>query len=570
MTAKTFRIVILVVAALALVFTVIGTPGELVYFPDAGNNCASWLSAWRYLQRCNSVNTITKIDDLQTTDYNKSRLKATAAMEILSIAFVLGIVVLSLLNVKSDAPVSSFRIISIVLAVLSAVTLGVAWGLPLELKDLGSKAAKSWGWALLIVAWCLVVIEIALLIVLQDKGASSSSSSAEPEDNNKAREVKPAAATSSEPPAPAKKAEEAPKPGTQTNPLTATKKEGDEVQVFKNDNSNDEEDEPAVYQEKPQPGPRKFNVAAIRGGKSESAVPRDQFGNAIGDQFDLVKDGAMRGFKILVGDFYGSTKKTDMEIVFNEGGFLRANLERKGFKVDYVKKLADFNAKFNPESYHAAIIICSSGRKGDTPAEVEYMEKMTKWYLAGRGMFMLGDSEPWNAEIDDCLRAVKGGFSMGGTTEGDGDHMRRLTKRQGTAVTQGTFRAHPITCGLRVIDDGNSICIPNADFDAVVAAGRWDIIGRSKKWNTPTLLASSDLGTAKGFGRLIIDCGFTKFFQANFEKTSGAARYFTNCAVYATGCADFAEFGPADPETGKCPLRAVNPTAEDLADFAGN
>jgi hypothetical protein len=333
-------------------------------------------------------------------------------------------------------------------------------------------------------------------------------------------------------------------------------------------NGVEDDEEPAVYDERPQNGPTKYNINAIRGGHKEKDAKKDQFGNPIGDEFDLVRDGAMKGYKILVGDFYGSTKRNDMEIVFATGGAFRNVLERKGFTVDYVKKLADFNAKFDPAMYHCAIVICSSGRKGDTPAEVEYMEKVVKFHLAGRGMFLLGDSEPWNAEMDDALRALKAGFRVEGNTPGNGGLMKRLTSKQ-TAVVQGTFRAHPITAGLRVLFDGNSICYPDKDFDAAVKAGRYEVIGISKQWNTVNFVASSDLATTKGFGRIVIDCAFTKFFKDNFDITAGTARYIANCAVVVSGAADFAEFGPADPETGKCPLRPVNPTEADLDAFVG-
>jgi hypothetical protein len=182
-------------------------------------------------------------------------------------------------------------------------------------------------------------------------------------------------------------------------------------------------------------------------------------------------------------------------------------------------------------------------------------------------MLLLGDSEPWNAEMDDALRALKAGFRMEGNTPGDGDVMKRLTRKQGTTVTQGTFRAHPITAGLRYMADGNSICHPDKDFEAVAKSGRFDVVGISKQWNTVNFIASSDLATAKGFGRLVIDCAFTKLFDGNFDNTAGAARYFANCAVVVTGAGDFAEFGPADPDTGRCPLRDANPTKEELDDF---
>jgi hypothetical protein len=112
-----------------------------------------------------------------------------------------------------------------------------------------------------------------------------------------------------------------------------------------------------------------------------------------------------------------------------------------------------------------------------------------------------------------------------GNTPGD------KTLTPGDPRKAGHFDAvnHLITAGIDAqIYEGVTICYPEK-----VDEEKWVVFGMSTDGH-PVLVSTNDAyagGPGKP-GRIVVDCGFTKFYDGYFEKGAATDRYLTNALTW--------------------------------------
>ena len=181
-----------------------------------------------------------------------------------------------------------------------------------------------------------------------------------------------------------------------------------------------------------------YNDAAING--DFEGAEMDMYGNPIGGGFDLARDGAFEGFKILV--FCGCLQ---------EGlpGDLQAltipELSKKGFLVKTCTTVDDFTQELRQRQYHVAWIISGNSFEGDKQA---FLSEVQKFHEAGRGLMIWGDNDPWFVHANAVLQKLFG-FQLEGNTPGGKELL------PGDPLKPGFFGGHPKVCaGIVKLHEG--------------------------------------------------------------------------------------------------------------------
>jgi len=254
-----------------------------------------------------------------------------------------------------------------------------------------------------------------------------------------------------------------------------------------------------------------YNDDAIQGHYGDAKF--DRFGCPIGD-FDLAKDGSFKGYKVLIGMFYHGE---------NLPQYLKAltvpQLEKKGFEVTVCDCMGTFTGKLKTERFHVAWIL-SSDAPGSGDME-EFVAEVRRFHEAGRGLMVWGDNHPYyvhaNSVLDDLFN-----FKLMGSTPGGKDLV------PGDAGVPGCFdRSFKVCAGIECLNEGVTICYPTQ-----VRPG-WRVFGTSSDKQTVLLAkeASSEVRGKPGTGRVIVDNGFTKLYESQWN-TAGTPRYVSNCTAW--------------------------------------
>lgn len=227
----------------------------------------------------------------------------------------------------------------------------------------------------------------------------------------------------------------------------------------------------------------------------------DGYGNAQGNQYDLVVDGAFEGQTVAVLHFY-TTSTFDFELPKNA-------LKEKGFSVYRWANQAP-----SPEELRASLkkanqlwIISDSGRHL-TDAHLDVIEG---YFEEGHGVYIWGDNQPYYADANAVAERLFGG-SMHGDLMGD------QTVGLATHDARGSLaRNHDITTGLEHLYEGITIATveEHADLQPIVVGSAGNLV-----------TAVYD----KGGKRAVIDGGFTRLY--NKWDTAGTARYVKNAASW--------------------------------------
>lgn len=242
----------------------------------------------------------------------------------------------------------------------------------------------------------------------------------------------------------------------------------------------------------------------------ERKAQADSYGNAAGNQFDLVVDGAFKGQTIAVLQFY-----TEPAFDFS---LPRAALQEKGFSVyrwanqappvEELKKGLDKSCQ---------LWIIADDQRHLTDAHVAVIKD---FFDAGHGVYIWGDNEPFYADANAVAQALFGG-SMSGNLPGT----QTVTVRR-TAGTPGLTMGHDITTGLEYLYEGITIATL-APHEAL----------------TPLVVGSAgNLVTAvydHGGKRAVLDGGFTRLYIQ--WDTAGTARYVKNAAAWLVNYERFGE-----------------------------
>ena len=245
------------------------------------------------------------------------------------------------------------------------------------------------------------------------------------------------------------------------------------------------------------------------------SAPRDAFGNPNGSNYDLLRDGSMKGYKILLINLCPSWDACGKRESYQ--GPVRA-LEGKGFTVNYT-------AQF-PENFAAAtqdvcqVWLISGNKRTLTDANIRDLKH---FYDQGRGLYLWADNDPFFADVNAVLRAW-----FGSRMQGDyrGDRVIGVQEGRGAGIVAG----HLISTGIANFYEG--ITISN-----VTLTGPLKPLVYSSDNNVVTAYAD------EGGKRLLVDGGFSRL--CNKWNSAGTDRYVVNAAGWL---GNFEKFGWRIPE----------------------
>lgn len=245
-------------------------------------------------------------------------------------------------------------------------------------------------------------------------------------------------------------------------------------------------------------------------GQNEIEGEKDIYGNTLGNQADLGRDGAFIGKKVVV-----IWLCPDIQPQGSSGSISKTNiinsLASKGFVVDFTECL---NTVITPYELEAKLKdacqlwIISGHRKRLTSAHEDII---VDFFNKGRGLYIWGDNSPYYADINDITKKL-----FGVTMIGDyyGDKVLGISSGPGKP---GIIKGHLISTGIANFYEG--ITIANVYTSSSVKP-----LVYNSKGEVVTAYYEED------GKKCIIDGGFTRLFYK--WNTAGTDRFVKNCAVW--------------------------------------
>ncbi|CAJ1398490.1 unnamed protein product [Effrenium voratum] len=185
-----------------------------------------------------------------------------------------------------------------------------------------------------------------------------------------------------------------------------------------------------------------YNDAAISGDFHGATL--DMYGNPVGGDFDLARDGAFEGFKMLVlCAYHQEGLPQDLQ------SLTIPELSKKGFNVKVCMSVDEPTRELRQGSYHVAWILSSTEFVGDKEA---FLTEVQKFHRAGRGLMIWGDNHPYFAHANLVLERLFG-FKLEGNTPGGKE------LRPGNPLQAGCFGEFPTICaGILKLHEGITAC----------------------------------------------------------------------------------------------------------------
>lgn len=229
----------------------------------------------------------------------------------------------------------------------------------------------------------------------------------------------------------------------------------------------------------------------------------DSYGNAAGNQYDLVVDGAFEGQTVAVLHFY-TGEGFDFSLP-------RDAIQQKGFSVYRWSNTApspDELRKGLAKANQLWIISDSSRHLND-----EHLKIIKGFFDEGHGVYIWGDNDPYYADANAVADTLFGG-SMSGNLPGQ--HVVGLASADSSNKGKLT-RGHDITTGLEHLYEGITIATlaKHKDLEPLVVGSAGNLV-----------TATYD----KGGKRAVLDGGFTRLYL--HWDTAGTARYVKNAASW--------------------------------------
>ena len=245
------------------------------------------------------------------------------------------------------------------------------------------------------------------------------------------------------------------------------------------------------------------------------SIPRDQFGNVAGPEYDLSPDGTFRGQTILVMQLY-----TGEGFTFAEP---KAALERKGFTVDVRTSLPELKTFCTVLSSSCQLWVVSGMTSSLTDGHCQAIQAFVN---SGKGLFIWGDNDPYTADANALLRHLEqtNELSLSGNFVGDTNLVEaKLDGRESLKGVPG-FTNHLVTTGLETLYEGITIAKVRGHPDHPVKQFK-------------PLIRSSDGEVVTAFHdrnhvRIMIDGGYTRLYPDRWGRTAGTARFVTNAACW--------------------------------------
>ncbi len=232
----------------------------------------------------------------------------------------------------------------------------------------------------------------------------------------------------------------------------------------------------------------------------------DRYGNPQGGEFDLAKDGAFKGYKIIVLNFGNDgTSGTYDDIM----GKPKVALARKGFEVQEYSETPSYLSLKSILSEPDSQLWVISGVKRHI--DDRCLELIYDYYQKGHGIYLWGDNDPWYVDANAILDRLFGTYMDGNL------HGCKVISIQHTAGQPGIIENHPITTGLVNFYEGETI----ADVHTTSIL--------------KPLVYGSDLGVVTACcddngRRVLADGGYTRLY-CKWE-SAGTDRYVVNAAAW--------------------------------------
>lgn len=246
------------------------------------------------------------------------------------------------------------------------------------------------------------------------------------------------------------------------------------------------------------------------------SAPKDKYGNPNGTNYDLLRDGSMKGYKILIinlcpeWDTCGQRENYDNPI---------KALENKGFEVIYRDEFPSDFARMS--AYLCQIWLISGNTRTITD---EQIRQIKAFYNQGKGVYLWADNDPFYADVNPIIKDLFGS-TMSGNYIGE-----QVIGVQKHIKDVGIVAGHLISTGISNFYEG--VTISNV---AMTQYLKPLVYSSDKK----VVTAYSDVDGK----RLLIDGGFTRLC-VDWD-SAGTDRYVVNAAGWL---GNFEKFGWRIPE----------------------
>lgn len=262
----------------------------------------------------------------------------------------------------------------------------------------------------------------------------------------------------------------------------------------------------------------------------DRAAHRDRFGNVAGQEYDLSPDGAFRGDRILIMQFY-----TGEGFTFAEP---KAELEKKGFSVTLLSEGFPTTAAAMRRLLADKCQLWIVSGAGPCQLRDEVIGEIERFVMKEKkGLYLWGDNDPYTVEANAIMARVNlfhhGGGSGAGGAHGAGEaaaaaqvylqgnyHADQVVKENAEQGKAG-FYNHLLTTGIENLYEGITISTVHGP-----ARLRGRPIVRSSD-NNIVMSAYEHEGA-----RVLIDGGFTRLYPDRWSRTAGTARLVVNAACW--------------------------------------
>jgi uncharacterized protein YegL len=259
-------------------------------------------------------------------------------------------------------------------------------------------------------------------------------------------------------------------------------------------------------------GSQSRSIFSAWAGVNQIAAARaDEHGNAAGAEYDLIRDGALDGAKIVI-----------LKLVEEPERFTRlvSSLEKKGFEVQFIVPPDPALGSLRTTLAGASQLWVLSGRFRHLSEED--LSVIDAFFRSGHGVYIWGDNDPFYVDANLLLGRLLG-THLSGNTPG-----QQVVGLRGESSAVGLTPGHPITTGLVNIWEG--ITIAEVQLREELSPL---IVGS----NGLVVTATHDAGGC----RAVVDGGFTRLYDENWDRTAGTSRYVVNAAAWLLNVERFGE-----------------------------
>ena len=261
---------------------------------------------------------------------------------------------------------------------------------------------------------------------------------------------------------------------------------------------------------------KKLPYTQWAGHNDVKSAPKDKYGNPNGTNYDLLRDGSMRGYKVLIINLCPEWDTCGQRENYNNP--IKA-LENKGFEVIYRDEFpADF-ARISASLCQVWLISGYSRTITD-----EQIRQIKAFYNQGKGVYLWADNDPFYADVNPIIKDLFGS-TMSGNYIG-----KQIIGVQKHIKDVGIVAGHLISTGILNFYEG--VTISNVTMTQYLKP----LVYSSDK---KVVTAYSDMDGK----RLLIDGGFTRLC-VDWD-SAGTDRYVANAAGWL---GNFEKFGWRIPE----------------------